>query len=182
MEQKVDRQKVDTKGYAEGWNYVPAVPEKKYNNAITIPANMLSIVDNGQAPIAEGVWRPVESKQTRDSVSARDRATASLVDSVPVHMALLMLSGFAAGVFWKIGNAERIDALFVFLGVMGVLTIIYNKDRIKTWMDHSHAGVERLRIVEGSKVAREWKQEEEATKREALRLHIKLLEGDRYDE
>lgn len=158
-------------------NFVPASPpkEREYNTAL------VQVSPHSVIPV-DAVWKPVESKQTSDSVSAKDRAMASLADSIPVHFGLLMLSFLAAGVFWRVGNTETVDAIFVFFGVMGLLTVLYNKDRMRKWFDHSHAGVERLRINKAAETAQQWKREEEATKREALRLQLKLLEGDRYDE
>lgn len=154
--------------------FVPAAREAPPRHEIIMPGP-------GPAPAWETALQPVESRQGRDSLSAEDRARGRLIDSIPAHAAILLLSILGALAFRRFGDASTLDSFLVFLGALGMSLLVYNANDIAERFRHTHAGVERHRIDAAKDMHRAQLQAEAEVRREALALQLKLLEDRNHD-
>jgi len=134
------------------------------------------------APQWETALQPVQSTQTRDSLSAEDRARGRLIDSIPGHAAILILAGFGALAFYRFGDVSRLDSFLAFLFFTGAAVLFYNANDIAERFRHTGAGVERFKVATAAEMYKAQLQHEAEVRRESLRLQLKLLEGPTDDD
>lgn len=157
-------------------NYVAAAPRPP-RPAEIMPAPAQP-VDLSQA------WQPMTSPG-RDSVSAVDRAKAFHIRSIPIYAAVVGMAVAAVILysvtitFWgvHIDVPMFADRILIFLAVTFGWGLWMFKQANETDYDHSHAGIERLRILEAAEIQRTIVEAEAEIKREALQAYLRLLEG-----
>lgn len=132
-------------------------------------------------------WQPMASPG-RDSVSAMDRARAFHVRSAPAYIAVVGMAATAVVLYsatlWILradGAPLLADRILIFLAVVFVGGMVVFLRLNQTDYDHSHAGIERLRIVEAADIQREIVQADLEMKREALRAYVHMLEDHHND-
>ena len=128
-------------------------------------------------------WQSTTSP-SRDSVSAQDRAKAHLLRSVPVFVTVFLLSG-AVTVLYAIvamvagvGVAGGLDKLFVFLFALACLAFVAYGQESKREYEHSHAGVERLRVTSAVEIRKAEISAELQLRTAALSAQLRLLGVD----
>lgn len=160
--------------------------DNKYNNPTNFvsphpqPVRPPDIIMPGMASslTVDGALTPVESRQGRDSTSARDRAKARLIDSAPLYVAITVLSLAGTVAYILIGDAGFLDSLFLFLVTMGLGLIISDFQRVKLWLGHSHAGVERHRLDTAAAMYKAQLEAAAQVRRDALELQLRMLEDN----
>ncbi len=127
-------------------------------------------------------WQPTESP-SRDSISAVDRAKAVHIRAVPIYVAVLGVAVVAvilyAMTLWffrvDTGAPWALDRILVFVGTLtGVGLFVYLRLNAQEF-DHSHAGVERLRIETAGEIQMAIIEAETEIKLRALDGYLKLL-------
>lgn len=130
-------------------------------------------------------WQPTTSP-SRDSVSAVDRAKAVHIRAVPVYVAVLGVALVAvilyAMTLWffrvETGAPWALDRILVFVGTLtGVGLFVYLRLNAQEY-DHSHAGVERLRIDRAAEIQIAIVEAETEIKLKALDAYLRMLGVD----
>lgn len=156
-------------------NFVAPGPPRPLRPAEIMPA---------QPPTVDlaAAWQPMSSPG-RDSVSAMDRARAFHVRSAPAYVAVIGMAITAVVLYsatlWLLradGAPWMADRILIFLAIVfgGGMAVFVQLNR--TDYDHSHAGIERLRITEAADIQREIVQADLEIRREALRAYVHMLE------
>ena len=156
-------------------NFVPAASRPE---VVQLPAAVpLQSADLSRA------WQATTSP-SRDSVSAQDRAKAHLLRSIPVFVTVFLLSG-AVTVLYAIvamvagvGVAGGLDRLFVFLFALAAMGFVAYGQESKREYEHSHAGVERLRVTAAVEIRQAEISAELQLRTAALSAQLRLLGVD----
>ena len=126
-------------------------------------------------------WTPTESP-SRDSISAVDRARAVHIRAIPIYLAGLGVALVALIMYvmtlWIAGAGGApyaLDRVLVFLGVLTVVELVIYLRLNKQEYDHTHAGVERLRIETAGEIQLAIIEAETEIKMRALDGYLKLL-------
>lgn len=160
-------------------NYVAAAPR---------PPRPAEIMPAPAQPVdLSAAWQPTTSP-SRDSVSAVDRATAVHIRAIPIYLAGLGVAIVALIMYvmtlWLVGAGGApyaLDRVLVFLGVLTVVELGTFLRLNKQEFDHSHAGVERLRIETAGEIQLAIVEAEAEIKLRALDAYLKLI-GVREDD
>lgn len=126
-------------------------------------------------------WTPTESP-SRDSVSAVDRAKAVHIRAIPIYAAVAGIAVVAVILYsitlWFTGWAGApyaLDRVLIFVGTLTALGLWQYLRLNKQEFDHSHAGVERLRIETAGEIQLAIIEAETEIKLKALNGYLKLL-------
>lgn len=126
-------------------------------------------------------WTPTTSP-SRDSVSAVDRARAVHIRAIPIYLAGLGVAIVALIMYvmtlWFMGAGGApyaLDRVLVFLGVLTVVELGTFLRLNKQEFDHSHAGVERLRVKTAGEIQLAIIEAETEIKLRALDAYLKLI-------
>ena len=133
-------------------------------------------------------WQPMTSPG-RDSVSAVDRAKAFHIRSIPIYAAIVGMAVAAVILysvtiaFWgvQINVPLFADRILIFLAVAFGWGLWMFKQANETDYDHSHAGIERLRIETAGDIQLAIVEAETEIKLKALDAYLKLI-GVRDDD
>lgn len=150
------------------------------------PAEMLPA--SPQVIDVSPAWQPMQSPG-RDSTSAQDRAKAIHIRAIPVYAAtvgiavLVVILYSVTLAFFRVDVDVPLfaDKIMVFLGVVfGWGLFVYLRLNQQEY-DHTHAGVERLRIVEAADIQRQAMEHDAELKKMALATYIKMLEERKHE-
>lgn len=126
-------------------------------------------------------WTPTESP-SRDSVSAVDRAKAVHIRAIPIYAAVAGIAVVAVILYsitlWFTGWAGApyaLDRVLIFVGTLTALGLWQYLRLNKQEFDHSHAGVERLRVKTAGEIQLAIIEAETEIKLKALNGYLKLL-------
>ncbi len=126
-------------------------------------------------------WQPTESP-SRDSISAVDRARAVHIRAIPIYLAglgvalvVLIMYVMTLWIAGAGGAPYALDRVLVFLGVLTVVELVIYLRLNKQEYDHTHAGVERLRIETAGEIQLAIIEAETEIKLKALNGYLKLL-------
>ena len=128
-----------------------------------------------------GAWQPTESP-SRDSISAVDRAKAVHIRAIPIYAAVAGIAVVAVILYsitlwftgWQ-GAPYALDRVLIFVGTLTALGLWQYLRLNKQEFDHSHAGVERLRIETAGEIQLAIIEAETEIKLKALNGYLKLL-------
>lgn len=126
-------------------------------------------------------WQPTESP-SRDSISAVDRAKAVHIRAFPIYAAVAGIAVVAVILYsitlwftgWQ-GAPYALDRVLIFVGTLTALGLWQYLRLNKQEFDHSHAGVERLRIETAGEIQLAIIEAETEIKLKALNGYLKLL-------
>jgi len=162
---------------APGKFVAPGVPPPKPAEIVPWPAQPVDV---------SGAWQPTASP-SRDSISAVDRARAVHIRAIPIYVAGLGVALVALIMYvmtlWIMGAGGApyaLDRVLVFVGVLTVVELVIYLRLNKQEYDHTHAGVERLRIETAGEVQMAVIEAETEIRLKALDAYLKLLGVD-YD-
>lgn len=185
--------------------YDQAVPPLGGNPAAYVPADHGSssrqltereaetialLIGHAAQPQGSGIavtgeaWRASEGDRSVYATSAQDRAHAlklrmamitaiaagAAVLGVVAYVALLMAMGVSEVLPWQL------DKILVFLVVVVIITLTAYRGESMADYDHSHSGVERLRIVSAVDVRKAEIEAEAEVRLAALDASLKLIE------
>ena len=126
-------------------------------------------------------WQATTSP-SRDSISAVDRARAVHIRAIPIYVAGLGIAIVALILYvmtlWIMGASGApwaLDRVLVFVGVLTVVELVIYLRLNKQEYDHTHAGVERLRIETAGEIQLAVIEAETEIKLRALDGYLKLL-------
>ena len=160
---------------AAGKFVAPGVTPPKPAEIVPWPAQP---VDVSQA------WAATTSP-SRDSVSAVDRAKAVHIRAIPIYAAVAGIAVVAVILYsitlWFTGWAGApyaLDRVLIFVGTLTALLLWQYLRLNKQEFDHTHAGVERLRVKTAGEIQLAIIEAETEIKLKALNGYLKLLGVD----
>lgn len=140
------------------------------------PAALIKVLAPGTDDVwaGSGAWESTESRQSRDSVSAQDRARGANLRSIPVLISTTTLAAAGTVAYVLTGVGKPLDVLFVFLLLCGAFNLIAIVLLHRMDFQHSHAGLERMRIETAGRVAERAIEAQTAQRIEALKMAIEI--------
>ena len=157
-------------------NFVAAHPDPVEKPPATVDVTPIQMTDTSAA------WAGVASP-TRDSISAVDRARAFQIRQIPIYIAGVgvALAGTLAytliALAADIGAPWAADRLLVFLGLAVAALLVSHHRASVTDFQHTHAGVERLRVQTAADVRRAELDAELKLRLAALDAQLRLLDA-----
>lgn len=157
-------------------NWVQALPPQDVSPPAVVEVPTIQVTDTSAA------WSSPTSP-TRDSVSAVDRAKAHQIRQVPVYVGVVGVS-VAGTVAWSIvamsaGIAApwALDRVLIFTVLLVVALLVSNHRATVTDFEHTHAGVERLRVKTAAEIRKAELAAELQLRTAALDAQLRLLEA-----
>lgn len=171
-----------------GSSYVPALrPGQLSQRDAETLANMIGqAAQTQQSPIAVTgeAWRASDGDRSVYATSAQDRAHAlrlrmAMITAIAAGAAILGVVAYVALLMaLRVSNVLpwQLDKFLVFLIVLVIITLTAYRSESMADYDHSHSGVERLRIVSAVDVRKAEIDAEAQVRLAALEASLKLIE------
>lgn len=181
-----DWQEVQRRRAAQAEHQEARAPGKFVAPGVSVPKPAEIVPWPAQPVDVSQAWAATTSPG-RDSISAVDRARAVHIRAIPIYVAGLGVALVALIMYtmtlWIMGAGGApyaLDRVLVFVGVLTVVELVIYLRLNKQEYDHTHAGVERLRIETAGEVQMAVIEAETEIRLKALDAYLKLLGVD-YD-